>query len=1311
MKSSTSKPLWFATFALLAVIGVTLKGALAFVGFTPSEQPVGWVAGDEMTNFDLRSGNEVLFRPEYKREYWDGNLIAYQVNSEANLSIATQPWSGGAAFQLDSRTTPRIIVTRDTAGTPIPFTWTNLDSTQKGYLVSSSILEFLRGNRSGEIQQGGTLRQRGDSALGDIIHSRPLYVSDSSAATVFVGANDGMLHAFDAATGAERWAYVPSMLISKMKNLAANPYVHDYYVDGSVNVATILAGTKRVLVGALGAGGRGLFALNITGSSRLAPATEADASGNSLWEITPSSTGFANLGYTYSNPIITQVDVSGSVTDVVIVGNGYNNSGDGKAYLYIINANTGALISAIATNASTGNGLSTPVAVDNDNDGVADYAFAGDLNGTMWKFDLTAATSTALLATSPAQPITMQPGVGRHPNGGYMVNFATGSMLTTADETDTSDFAAYGIWDAAPVANDTLLLQTLTEKCFTSGTAAAPSPCVSRVRTVTANQPDWTSGAGHHKGWKVVLPANNGTHGEKVVGDGSFIENGRFYFTATNPNISTTVQASTVKGENWLMELSYLTGGVSNSPFLDLSGDVVLTDNDRVKDNATPRAPIMSTDGIPVGKLISNGLMSQPILVQLSTLNNTLFNQNPDVSIVPVELGTGVGVTGGHFDVDIFYKDPSSAGAQSSATITIGTTGQISKANATLGTITVDGVVIFPALTVSDLPDGTATNTNANTLKSKVMNGFTATISGNVITVKAPTGSQYNGKAILVNAGTAQAPVVASSPGVTAVAGVTGVAPTNGTLVITAVGKDKKISIQCGGTFIGQSGTFRSLDSNSAGNRLNSLMTSINGTVNGYTTTCTQPGGSGTTLNCSIAAPVGVSACSATGFTVDSDITKTTNTGPQGGVNAVTAVTGSPSVTASGWTNFAPAVTATSFSTSGVEPVSTGDNCASTACKYRVHIHQYDDAYDVTGVNTLNPSLASISLKLPIPSIQQDFKILVQNQYLSPAVKLHIGDPTYLYNVDFGYTAVKDIQTGMTLDPAALQTYRRDPNAVWPGTAVTATEKLAKAKPIGSLAWNMPLDALTAKDWWGNSDIRVGLHPISYHCVWQAEGSNDGNMYKPVTPPAAGVDGPATKGWSTSTTPATATGARHNGALTVQIIRSTTPATAIELNVSGRSEFGWRVKSSEFANYVLAEYSTYWHHPNNKCYHDTGWSKTPGADTGTSTQKTKAAGSTDPHIGDLSAGSASGTGTITSTTTTVTGDVTTTIITYSGGSTATIQRTVNADGTVTIVTTDALGATTTQTIANAAGSVRAGGDERGSQARTGRISWRELVAQ
>ena len=218
-------------------------------------------------------------------------------------------------------------------------------------------------------------------------------------------------------------------------------------------------------------------------------------------------------------------------------------------------------------------------------------------------------------------------------------------------------------------------------------------------------------------------------------------------------------------------------------------------------------------------------------------------------------------------------------------------------------------------------------------------------------------------------------------------------------------------------------------------------------------------------------------------------------------------------------------------------------------------------------------------------------------------------------------------------------------------------------------------------------------------------------MYQPIIPPAAGVEGPGVKGWSAATTPASATGVRHNGALVIQVIRATTPNSAIEMSVPGRPEFGWRVKSANFSTYVLAEWTTFWH-ASTPCYGDVGWKRVPPPQTGNSGGSAPA-GTTDPKIGDLGVGGVGGItddSTVSSVITEVVGALTTITINYLDGKTASITKTANADGTVTIVVIDKDGGKTESKIANKAGSLIAGGDERGLQAKTGRISWRELVA-
>ncbi|BBI98329.1 hypothetical protein FGKAn22_00220 [Ferrigenium kumadai] len=1180
-KTFASAPL----LGFLALFGISLtiiKLAAAITAFSPVTQPVGFVAQDEVSNYNLVSGRETLFRPEYEKEFWSGNLYAYPVDTTGNVNVSGELWPGGTQAALNGQNfnTGRLIATMKDDGSKVPFRWASLSTTAttgqqavlattvSGVAVSGDkVLDFIRGDRSNEAPNGVMLRKR-KGVMGAVIHSRPYYISDSITPTIFVAANDGMLHAFDATVGgsgvgAERWAYVPSMLIPKLKGLVANPYTFDYYVDGQINVAMLPVGatpTQRILVGGLGSGGKGLFALDITS---LTATTEQEVANKILWEVTPAKVNYANpttanaytnLGYVYGTPLIAKVH--GTPTkDAIIVGNGYNDnaSGDYQAYLYVIDAATGQLIQKIKAGTSgtsaSPNGLYSVNAIDVDGDGVVDRVYGGDLNGTLWKFDLSSNTNTswsavALHTTSPAQPITSTPSIALHPNGGYMVSFGTGAVFTSADMVDNAVHYVYGIWDGAPVANTSLLTQTLTERTY--GTT--------RVRRSTANTPNWSSGG--HKGWKMALPA-----GERITGEGSFTESGRFYFNSYNPTITHAVPntTTTITGENWLMELDYLMGGSKNQPFLDMNGDLLLNDADRITYTAadtipTGKAignPIPGTDGIPVGKWLSYGVQSQPILVQLRTLNTTLFNQNPDVTFPPQTAERGV--AGGHFDVDNYLTSAcdTTSGGKATGTITLNYSSSKNPSDITVkvGTTTI----------ASGNPSSMNKSDMATWVSDKINTSanYTATANRGVVTITA--------KAV----GTAY----------------------NGTLSITITGA----------TGLGES-------------------------VSGM---------------------------------------------------------------------------------SGGSAATTG-NDVSTSCSYDTHTHEYDDAYDKTGLNMLNASKTNYNLSNHISSTSTQFKVLLMNQYLSPAVSLHIDTANYDPASGNGYISIKDYQTSANLDIATVPTYTR------------AT--------LRSLALNMPVNAFQVKNWWGSSpaDMRVGLHPTQPGCVWDGNDPNGkADLYQPVIPPANGTNGPGTD--------STTEGARHNGALTVQIIKATTPQAAIEENVAGRPEYGWRVKSSYYS-YVLAEYNVYWHHPNGMCYGSTGtWSQTnrngdawnttalmnnsdwkkdvpeDTAPTSASVNKTPATGSTDPKLGSL--GSSCGNQT---TTTTTSGNVTTITsnCTLADGTNQLIYRitkTTNNDGTVTIVTTLADGTSTTEIIANATGNVKTGGDERGLQARTGRVSWHELV--
>jgi len=623
MKTNAPSSIRMLSFSALGL------GALAFFlsfsqaapVFEPDNQPIGYVGQIALTNVDVSSGKEFVFSIDYRAPNWNGNLHKYSVSSIGTISEKDE-WLDGAASAIGAQDydSERFIVTME-GSHRIPFRWSKLSASQQSMLdpeasetgtSSSSVLNYIRGDRSKESPSSPGFRHR-LSVLGDIIHSTPLYCPSSlcAADTVFFGANDGMLHAIDAKTGRGRFAYIPSLLIPKLNALTSPDYKHRYFVDGRMALRKI--GERTILVGALGAGGKGLFALDI---SNAAPASESDAAMNLLWEITTTSSGFGNLGYTYGQPNLVKLR-NGSIS--LIAANGYQNSGNGHAVLYLIDPLTGKKTLEIDTSdyggsgtAASPNGLSSPSMWSTQYDGKIDTAYAGDIDGNLWRFDLLNGTAKKLYASQPAQAITTAPALIKHPLGGAMVIFVTGRMLASDDSTNRMTHYAYGIWDGAPDSNLALLEQTLTEAEY-----KGISPNI-RVRFATNHLPNWL--IGHHKGWKTPLPIG----GERLVGDGIFVTNGVFQFISTNPAVNTGKHRDdrSAYGENWWMQINALTGGNVGTVVFDLNRDKNFTSADQVTIDKTTR--------FPVGMHLGGGTRSQ--MTPMVTESLHIYHSNCDTN-------------------------------------------------------------------------------------------------------------------------------------------------------------------------------------------------------------------------------------------------------------------------------------------------------------------------------------------------------------------------------------------------------------------------------------------------------------------------------------------------------------------------------------------------------------------------------------------------------------------------------------------------------------------------------------------------------
>ena len=391
---------------------------------------------------------------------WAGDVKAYRLD-EVTGEVITDPIEWSAAEQLQGTDwDTRNLLTFDGDQSGQLFVYGDLTDDQKQKLGpdAEQVVEFIRGK---DPDSNGNRAHM----LGDIVHSSPVFIDD----VVYVGANDGMLHAFKAVDGTEIFGYVPYLVFDYLKDLAAADYDHRFYVDLTPTVQKgekLLnsTGEQAILVGGLGKGGMGYFALDITDP-------HAMGENQVLWEFPRKDTKTADvedMGYSYSKPVVVRSykpkpSFGADYTWVVIAGNGYN-SPNGNSVLFILDAATGAVIRKLVAGTGPDNGLSSPIAVDVNFDEIVDFVYAGDLLGNLWKFDLTGTKVTdwevaykdaagvplfsALDANGDPQPITVKPDVMFHPEmHGYIVCFGTGKFLGGSDFDDAKLQTIYGIWD------------------------------------------------------------------------------------------------------------------------------------------------------------------------------------------------------------------------------------------------------------------------------------------------------------------------------------------------------------------------------------------------------------------------------------------------------------------------------------------------------------------------------------------------------------------------------------------------------------------------------------------------------------------------------------------------------------------------------------------------------------------------------------------------------------------------------------------------------------------------------------------------
>ena len=503
----------------------------------------------------------------------------------------------------------------DTSGAAVAF---------RANAPGDNLLYYLRGQNGHQFNRSSVppidqfYRNR-EAVMGDALESQPAYMGPpifsyaykgytefvtaqaSRVGTVYMGTNDGMMHAFNASDGVERWAYIPSMVVGNMWRLADQNYadLHTNYVNGSAITSDICtanctntynAGTptsnpvwKTILVAGLNGGGRGYFALDIT--TPTAPTL--------LWEFTTSAgigkTKDNDLGYTFGQPVIT---LKSDGTWVVLVTSGYDNgtdsaiknsggtlianspAGSGIGYLYVLNAATGAIISKISTavgTATSPSGLAKIAGYNSESGGnKASYVYGGDLLGNLWRFDINSTTSattgtgsafkfatlysdgtTANAAGTTTQPIVTTPQLGNI-LGKRVIFIGTGKYLETADLTTTSKQTQYAIKDDDATTTLVNPRTTLVQNYLINdpaGTATRlSSGSAGGGAATTANKVDFSTG----RGWFVDLPDSR----ERVNIDAKLVLG-----TLVVPSIVPSATDCAPGGTGWLNFFDYTTGG------------------------------------------------------------------------------------------------------------------------------------------------------------------------------------------------------------------------------------------------------------------------------------------------------------------------------------------------------------------------------------------------------------------------------------------------------------------------------------------------------------------------------------------------------------------------------------------------------------------------------------------------------------------------------------------------------------------------------------------------------------------------------
>jgi type IV pilus assembly protein PilY1 len=508
-----------------------------------------------VANVNMTQANDFAYGASFNAQGWFGDVNKYPVDLNTGVVDNSHPlWS--ARDQLDARDySSRVIFTK---GNEV-FGTTTLPTIPSGSTAGASvdgIVAYLRGDRSNE---GSVYRIR-THLFGDAINAEPLIANGY----VYQASNDGMLHVLDATSGQEQWAYVPSQNIATLAQLSLNTYNHQYFVDSTPLISQYTNAAAKLLVGGLGAGRFGYYAIDVT--SPLAPVAK--------WEFPQNSTDAKNGGTTsISKPrLIATKDPSHPY--VVIISSGYNNGtdsnhsgGDGKGHIWILDPATGNTIREMITtdgSASAPLGLSTFAAFVSNMvaDNTVSALYGGDELGNVWKIN----ASNALIANwtltkfaALGRPITVKPELSSTSAGNPVILVGTGRLLGATDLTSTATQGFYAMHDVQAASASTITPSNL-QKLEVSGSAASDRIISLPATGAASSCQDWehkTGGTLDNYGWYFNFPEG----GERVIGDPK-VGIGHVAFTSNVMSANSCSAAS----YSWFLSLNVDSGKACSAP-------------------------------------------------------------------------------------------------------------------------------------------------------------------------------------------------------------------------------------------------------------------------------------------------------------------------------------------------------------------------------------------------------------------------------------------------------------------------------------------------------------------------------------------------------------------------------------------------------------------------------------------------------------------------------------------------------------------------------------------------------------------------